>query len=134
MQGIRHEGLGAGGEHWSRAPGSTTYVISHESTSPSQVARASDWERPRGLDEDARTKFSLAVLIALLVVAVAVLDFATSAQFIASILFTLPLSLCALQRSRRMVWGTAALASLLTIAAEAWGRFAATPPTRGSTW
>jgi PAS domain S-box-containing protein len=94
---------------------------SHENTLPREVARASHRERPREQNQGARPKVSLAVLIGLLVLAVAVLDFATSAQFIGSILFTLPLSLCALQRSKRMVWGTAALAALLTIAAEAWG-------------
>jgi PAS domain S-box-containing protein len=94
---------------------------SHENTLPREVARASHRERPRERNQGARPKVSLAVLIGLLVLAVAVLDFATSAQFIGSILFTLPLSLCALQRSKRMVWGTAALAALLTIAAEAWG-------------
>ena len=39
---------------------------------------------------------------------VAILDFATSAEFIGSILFTFPLALCAKQRSRRLLWGTAA--------------------------
>jgi PAS domain S-box-containing protein len=96
-------------------------LSSHENRLPREVARASHRERPRERNHDARTKFSLAVLIGLLVLAVAVLDFATSAQFIGSILFTLPLSLCALQGSKHLVWGTAALAALLTIAAEVWG-------------
>jgi PAS domain S-box-containing protein len=53
--------------------------------------------------------------------AVAGLDFYTSAELVASILFTLPLALCALQSSMRLLWVTAAAAVLLTIAAEFWG-------------
>jgi len=59
--------------------------------------------------------------VAVLVALVALLDFATSASFVGSILFTLPLALCALQRSTRLLWATATAAAVLTIAAEWWG-------------
>jgi PAS domain S-box-containing protein len=48
-------------------------------------------------------------------------DFATSAELIGSILFTLPLALCALQPSTRLLWGVAAAAVAATIAANFWG-------------
>ena len=51
---------------------------------------------------------------------VAVLDFWTSAQLIGAILFTFPLALCALHRSKWLLWGTAAVATLLTFAATVW--------------
>ena len=46
----------------------------------------------------------------------ALLDLWTSAELIGSILLTLPLALCAMQRSKRLLWGTAAAVILLTIA------------------
>jgi PAS domain S-box-containing protein len=52
---------------------------------------------------------------------VAALDFWTSAEFVGSILFTVPLALCALQRSKKLLWTTAAAAGVLTIAAGFWG-------------
>jgi hypothetical protein len=51
----------------------------------------------------------------------ALLDLWTSADLIWSILFTLPLTLCSMQRSKRLLWGTVAVVVLLTIAAEFWG-------------
>ena len=60
-------------------------------------------------------------VIAVLVMLIALLDFGTSAAFVASILFTLPLALCALQRSTLLLWTTATAAAVLTIAAEWWG-------------
>ncbi len=51
----------------------------------------------------------------------AALDFWTSANLIGSILFTLPIALCAVQGSKRLLWGTTVTAALLTIAAEFWG-------------
>jgi PAS domain S-box-containing protein len=65
-----------------------------------------------------------AVLVAAVVVTtvtVAGIDFGTSADLIGSILFTVPLALCALQPSMRLLWGTAVAAGLLTIAAQFWG-------------
>jgi PAS domain S-box-containing protein len=49
------------------------------------------------------------------------LDFWTSAELIGSILFTFPLALCAMQRSKRLLWGTSTAVVLLTIAGEFWG-------------
>jgi PAS domain S-box-containing protein len=52
---------------------------------------------------------------------VALLALWTSAELIGAILFTLPLALCAMQRSKRLLWGTAAAVVLLTAATEFWG-------------
>jgi len=52
---------------------------------------------------------------------VALFDFSTSAAFVGSILFTFPIALCAMQRSKRLLWSMAASTVLLTIAAELWG-------------
>jgi len=54
------------------------------------------------------------------------LDFWTSAELIGAILFTLPLALCAVQGSKKLLWVVAAAAVVLTIAAEFWG--VARPP------
>jgi PAS domain S-box-containing protein len=62
-----------------------------------------------------------AALIAGLTLLVALIDFGTSAKFLGSILFALPLTLCAMQDSKRLLWGLATAASLLTFAAEFWG-------------
>jgi len=61
------------------------------------------------------------VPIVLLIVAVAIFDFWTSAQLVGAILFTVPLALCALQRSKAVLWVTAFAITALTIAAELWG-------------
>src|SRR5882757_10204132 len=63
----------------------------------------------------------LASVIVAITILVAFLDFSTSAELIVSILFFFPLGLCALQRSKRLLWGIAAAAVVLTIAAEFWG-------------
>jgi PAS domain S-box-containing protein len=63
-------------------------------------------------------------LVAIIVLSVAVaagLDFWTSANLIGSILFTVPIALCAMHRSSRLLWGTATAAALLTVAAALWG-------------
>jgi PAS domain S-box-containing protein len=52
---------------------------------------------------------------------VATLDFWTSAELVGSILFILPLAACAMQRSKSLLWGTAAATVALTVAAEFWG-------------
>ncbi len=62
-----------------------------------------------------------AALIAGITVLVALLDFGTSAEFVGSILFALPLALCATQGSKRLLWGTATAVGFLTFAAEFWG-------------
>ena len=56
-----------------------------------------------------------------LVALVSVLDFSTSAQLIGSVLFTLPLALCATTRSKRLLWSTAGVAASVTMAAGLWG-------------
>jgi len=63
----------------------------------------------------------LLATIAATTVATALLDMWTSADTVESILFTLPVALCALQRSRRLLWGTVAVAIVLTIVAEFYG-------------
>jgi PAS domain S-box-containing protein len=65
-------------------------------------------------------KLILATIIATILL-VALLDLSTSAELVASILFTFPLALCAMQSSKRVLWGTASAAVLLTMAAEKWG-------------
>ena len=65
-------------------------------------------------------KLILAMIIATTLL-VALLDLSTSAELVASILFTFPLALCAMQSSKRVLWGTASAAVLLTMAAEKWG-------------
>jgi PAS domain S-box-containing protein len=52
---------------------------------------------------------------------VALLDLRTSAHLVGSILFMLPLALCALQGSSRILWCTAIVATLVTIVAGVWG-------------
>src|ERR1700680_1258137 len=61
-----------------------------------------------------------AIIVGLTVLG-ALVGFWTSAEFVGSILFTLPLALCAVQGSKRLLWGTAAAAAVLTVAAEFWG-------------
>jgi integrase len=64
------------------------------------------------------------LLIALIVgttALTAVLDFLTSAQLAGSVLFTIPLVLCAARRSKCLLWVTAAVAVLLSAAAGYWG-------------
>ena len=63
----------------------------------------------------------LAPAIVATTVAVACTDFLTSAELVGAILFIVPLALCALQRSVRLLWGTAIAAGVLTIAAQFWG-------------
>ena len=60
----------------------------------------------------------LPIIVVTLIVAVAGLDLWTPAELIGSVLFTLPLALCALQPSQRLLWGTAAAACLVTVVAE----------------
>ena len=67
------------------------------------------------------SRASLMTAIVAITALVAALDFWTSAELVGAILFTFPIALCALQRSRRLLWSTAAAAAFLTIAAELWG-------------
>jgi PAS domain-containing protein len=78
-------------------------------------------ETRRG-DHGRRTKLiSLVIMIAALTATVALLDVLTSAELVGAILFTLPLALCAVQPSRRLLRATAAAATILTVVAELWG-------------
>jgi len=63
---------------------------------------------------------SLMITIAALA-AVALRDVFTSAEHVGAILFTFPPALCAVQRSRRLLWATSAAATILTDVAELWG-------------
>jgi PAS domain S-box-containing protein len=63
----------------------------------------------------------LIALIVVLVATTAAFDFWTSAEFIGCILFTFPLALCALQSSKRLLWGVTVACVLLTIATQFWG-------------
>ena len=60
----------------------------------------------------------VAAIIALTIL-IALLDFRNSPQLLASILFTFPIALCAMQRSKGLLWSTAAAAILFSIAAWA---------------
>jgi PAS domain S-box-containing protein len=63
----------------------------------------------------------LVAIVAVSMAMVAALDFGTSAELVGSILFVFPLALCALLNSRRLLWGAAITACVLTVAAEFWG-------------
>jgi protein-histidine pros-kinase len=52
---------------------------------------------------------------------VAALDVWASAKLIGSILFTLPIALCAVHGSKRLLWVTTAAAVVLTIVPQVWG-------------
>jgi PAS domain S-box-containing protein len=80
--------------------------------SPLDPARSPGGRRPRR---------ALTAIIAASTATVAALDLGTSAQFVGSILFTLPLALCALRGSRRLLWGVAITACAFTVVAEFWG-------------
>jgi len=67
---------------------------------------------------------SRTALIAMIVASLTLVtayDFWTSAELIGSILFTVPLALCALQRSWRILWSTTLVAAVLTVAGGLWG-------------
>lgn len=59
----------------------------------------------------------LVAIVVGITVLIAVLDFWTSAELIGSVLFTFPLVLCIKQRSKWLLWGTAAIAVLVSVAA-----------------
>lgn len=54
-------------------------------------------------------------------VLIGLVDFWTSAEMVGCVLFILPLTLCGTQRSKRVLWGTASLATLFSVAAGSWG-------------
>jgi PAS domain S-box-containing protein len=61
----------------------------------------------------------LAIIIGITAL-VGFLDLWSSAQLVASILFTFPIVLCATQRSKRLLWGAAAAAIAVSIASGVW--------------
>ena len=63
----------------------------------------------------------LVVIIVGVAVLIALVDFWIPAQLAGSALFTFPLVLCIIRRSTWLLWGTAAIAALSSIAAEIWG-------------
>jgi PAS domain S-box-containing protein len=78
----------------------------------------------RAAVEDLRRGSNHTLLIVAIVASmtmVGVLDFWASAELVGSILFIVPLALCALQSSKRLLWATATAAGALTIVAGFWG-------------
>ena len=73
-------------------------------------------DRYRGLADHTR----LVAIIVGTTALVAFIDFWTSAELFGSILFAFPLALCAIQRSKRLLWSTVVVCALLTIATEFW--------------
>ena len=64
--------------------------------------------------------FLIATIVTITVL-VAAFDFRTSGELVGSILFSFPLALCAMQRSKWVLWGTTTATVFLTVAAEFWG-------------
>lgn len=60
-------------------------------------------------------------MIVVITVLIATVDFWTPPELAGSALFTFPLVLCILRRSKWLLWGTAVLAALSSAAAEIWG-------------
>jgi integrase len=65
-------------------------------------------------------RVGLLALVAGISAVIALLDYYTSIELLGSLLFTLPLVLCIGQRSKRLLWGIASTATLLTVAAGIW--------------
>ena len=63
----------------------------------------------------------LVVIIVGIAVLIALLDFWIPAELAGSALFTFPLVLCILRRSKWLLWVTAAITALSSVAAEIWG-------------
>jgi integrase len=63
----------------------------------------------------------LVVIIVGITLLIALLDFWIPAELAGSALFTFPLVLCILRRSKWLLWVTAAIAALSSVAAEIWG-------------
>jgi integrase len=63
----------------------------------------------------------LVVIIVGITVLIALLDFWIPAELAGSALFTFPLVLCIIRGSKWLLWGTAAIAALSSVAAEIWG-------------
>jgi integrase len=63
----------------------------------------------------------LVAMIVLITVLIATLDFCSPAELAGSALFTFPLVLCIIRRSKWLLWGTATIAALSIVTAEIWG-------------
>ena len=63
----------------------------------------------------------LAIFIVVLTAGIAALDVWTSAELIGAILFTLPIALCAVPRSKWLLWETTTAAVVLTVLPQVWG-------------
>ena len=63
----------------------------------------------------------LVVIIVGIAVLIALLDFWIPAELAGSALFTFPLVLCIIRRSKWLLWGISAIAALASVAAEIWG-------------
>jgi hypothetical protein len=63
------------------------------------------------------TRTQLKALVCAMLLIVALLDLWTSAALIGAILFIVPLTVSALLTSKRILWSTAAAASLFAVAA-----------------
>jgi PAS domain S-box-containing protein len=77
-------------------------------------------EKP-GPQPDINRRTLVEIIIIISSALIALFDFSTSRQLIGSILFTLPLALCALQPSARLLWCTLAAAAVVTVTANFWG-------------
>jgi hypothetical protein len=66
------------------------------------------------------SRLRLPAVIVGVAVLIALLEYCTSAELAGSVLFTFPLVLCIRQRSKWLLWGTSAVASLLAVAAGIW--------------
>ena len=66
------------------------------------------------------SRLRLPAIIVVAGVLIAVLDYFTAAELAGSVLFLFPLVLCIRQRSKWLLWGTSAVATLLAVAAGIW--------------
>jgi integrase len=66
------------------------------------------------------SRLRLPAIIVLAGVLIVLLDYFTAAELAGSVLFILPLVLCIRQRSKWLLWGTSAVATLLALAAGIW--------------
>jgi PAS domain S-box-containing protein len=99
----------------SSAGGMMSFVESTIRSGAARVAAAADADEPHHPVGRVRPR-TVTAMLAVSVALVAAFDFLTSAELVGSILFTFPLALCTMQRSRRVLWTTALACAALTIA------------------
>jgi integrase len=68
-----------------------------------------------------KNRTPLVAMIVVITVLIATVDFWTPAELAGSALFTFPLVLCIIRRSKWLLWGTTVIAALSSVAAELWG-------------